>query len=80
VRENRKMLKAGDWIYLRKEVHDANVNPKLDAPADGPFEVLKMDGHTLVIRQGEETVRVSSDRVTAVPTLADAHSTSTAPA
>jgi Chromo (CHRromatin Organisation MOdifier) domain/Integrase core domain/Integrase zinc binding domain len=80
VRENNKMLKAGDWIYMRKEVHDTNVNPKLDAPADGPCEVLKMDGHTLVIRQGEETVRVSSDRVTAAPTPADARSTSTAPA
>jgi hypothetical protein len=39
-----------------------------------------MDGHTLVIRQGEETVRVSSDRVTAAPTPADARYTSTAPA
>jgi hypothetical protein len=61
VREKKKMIQADDWIYLRKKVHDANVNPKLDSPADGPFEVLEMDGHTLVIRQGGETVRFSSD-------------------
>jgi hypothetical protein len=67
VREKNTTLKAGDWVYLRKEVHDASVNPKLDSPADGPFKLLKMDDHTLVIRQGEEDVRVSSDRVTAAP-------------
>jgi hypothetical protein len=72
------MLKAGDWVYLRKEVHDANVNPKMDAPADGPFEVLKTKGHTLVIRKCEETVRVSSDLVTAAPTSWDTRPPSTA--
>jgi transposase InsO family protein len=35
VRENNRMLNSGDWVYLRKEVHDANVNPKLDAPQTG---------------------------------------------
>jgi hypothetical protein len=61
-------------VYLRREVYDVNVNSKLDSPADRPFEVLKIEGHTLVIRQGEETVRVSSDRVTVAPTPVDARS------
>jgi Chromo (CHRromatin Organisation MOdifier) domain len=80
VRVKNKMLKAGDWVYLRKEVHDANVNPKLDSPAYGPFRVLKMDGHTLFIRQCEEDVRVSSDRVTAAPIPFEVQSSSTAAA
>jgi hypothetical protein len=62
VREKNMTLKAGDLVNLRKEVQDANVNPKQDAPADGPFELINTNSHTLVIRKVEETVRVSSDR------------------
>jgi Chromo (CHRromatin Organisation MOdifier) domain len=39
-----------------------------------------MDGHSLVIRQGEEDVRVSSDRVTAAPIPLEVQSSSTAAA
>jgi hypothetical protein len=39
-----------------------------------------MDGHTLVIRKGEEDVRVSSNRVTAAPIPLDVQTSSTAAA
>jgi hypothetical protein len=50
----------------------------MDAPADGLFEVLKTNGYTLAIRQGEETVSVSSDLFTAAPTTWDTRPPSTA--
>jgi hypothetical protein len=40
--------------------------------------VLKTNDHTLEIREGEETVRISSDRVTAAPTPLDRRPPSTA--
>jgi hypothetical protein len=30
IREKNKELKAGSWVYLRREVHDPGTNPKLD--------------------------------------------------
>jgi hypothetical protein len=41
------------------------VSPKLEV--DGPFRVLEAEGRTFVLEQGEERVRVSSDRVTPAP-------------
>jgi transposase InsO family protein len=67
IREKNKTTRNGDWVYVRREVHDSNVNPKLDSPVDGPFQVVKTDGHTLVLQQGETQVRVSSDRITPAP-------------
>jgi Integrase core domain/Integrase zinc binding domain/Chromo (CHRromatin Organisation MOdifier) domain len=68
VREKNKELPPGSWVYLRREVHETGVSPKLDDQVDGPFRVLEAEGRTFVLQQGEERVRVSSDRVTPAPT------------
>jgi RNase H-like domain found in reverse transcriptase/Reverse transcriptase (RNA-dependent DNA polymerase)/Integrase zinc binding domain/Integrase core domain/Chromo (CHRromatin Organisation MOdifier) domain/Retroviral aspartyl protease len=67
VREKNKNVQVGSWVYLRREVHTAGVNPKLDAQVDGPFQVLESAGRTFVLQQGEGQVRVSSDRLTPAP-------------
>jgi hypothetical protein len=33
--KNKEML-SGSWVYLRREVHEAGRNPKLDDQVDGP--------------------------------------------
>jgi hypothetical protein len=68
IREKNKNIAPGQWVYLRKEVHDNSVNPKLDTKADGPFQALENSGHTLLLQQGEMRNRISSDRVTPAPT------------
>jgi hypothetical protein len=67
--ENNKELQTESWVYLRREVHDVGVCPKLDDQVDGPFRVLEAEGRTFVLQKGEGRVRVSSNRVTPVPTL-----------
>jgi hypothetical protein len=67
VREKNKELQAGSWVYVRKEVHATGKNPKLDAQVDGPYRVLETDGRTFKINQGEQKVRISSDRITPAP-------------
>jgi Chromo (CHRromatin Organisation MOdifier) domain len=68
VRDKNKDLQPGSWVYLRREVHETGVIPKLDDQVDGPFRVLEAEGRTFVLHKGEERVRVSSDRVTQDPT------------
>jgi Chromo (CHRromatin Organisation MOdifier) domain len=67
VREKNKEFQAGSWVYVRKEVHATGTNPKLDAQVDGPYRVLETDGRTFQIHQGEQKVRISSDRITPAP-------------
>jgi hypothetical protein len=43
------------------------VNPKLDQQVYGPYEVVSNDEHTLLLRMGDNFIRVSSDRVTPAP-------------
>jgi Chromo (CHRromatin Organisation MOdifier) domain len=69
VRENNKELQAVSWVYVRKEVHGTGTNPKLDAQVHGPYLVLETDGRTFQIQQGEQKVRISSDRFTPAPDL-----------
>jgi Chromo (CHRromatin Organisation MOdifier) domain len=68
VRENNKELQAGSWVYVPKEVPAKGTYPKLDAQVDGPHRVLETDGSTFQIQQGEQKVRISSDRITPAPT------------
>jgi hypothetical protein len=56
------------WVYVRKEVHAAGTNPKLDDHIEGPFQVALNDGHTLLLRIGDGIARVNSDRITPAPT------------
>jgi transposase InsO family protein len=49
VRLKNKELQIGSWVFVRKEVHDTGVNPKLDEQTDGPYRVLETDGQTLLL-------------------------------
>jgi hypothetical protein len=60
-------LKEGDQAYLRVEVTDVGRNHKLESLVQGPYEVVENAGETFRLRIGEETIRVSSDRVTKAP-------------
>jgi hypothetical protein len=55
------------WVFLRREVADPNGSSKLDELADGPYRVVKSEGHTLVLRIGDDDIRVSKNRVTQAP-------------
>jgi hypothetical protein len=63
----RSYFQAGSWVYVRKEFHATGTKPKLDAQADGPYRVLETDSHTFKIQQGEQKVRISSNRITPAP-------------
>ena len=43
IKEKNKEVLAGSWVYLRREVHEAGRNPKLDDPVDGPYRVVETD-------------------------------------
>ena len=60
-------LREGDQAYLRVEVTDTGRNHKLESLVQGPYEVIENAGTTFRLRIGDETVRVSSDRVTPAP-------------
>jgi hypothetical protein len=68
LREKDKEFQEGSWVYERKEFHATGTTPKLDAQVDGPYRVLETDGLTFQIQQGEQKVRVSSDRISPAPT------------
>ena len=55
------------WVFLRKESRNPEGKSKLDEIAEGPYRVIKSEGHTLVIRIGEDDVRVSATRATRAP-------------
>jgi hypothetical protein len=55
------------WVFQRREVADPKGSSKLDELADGPYRVVKSEGHTLVLMIGDDDVRVSKNRVTQAP-------------
>jgi hypothetical protein len=67
VRKNTE-LSVGDEPCLRVEITDVGRNHKLESLAQGPYRVEENAGTTLRLCIGDETVRVSSDRVTRAPT------------
>ena len=69
VRLKNQSIEDGSFVYIRREVHDPGLNPKLDSPVDGPFEVVSNYGNTFLLRIADQLVRVSSDRVTPAPRL-----------
>ena len=68
VLERNKEISAGEWIFLRKEVQETGVSPKLASPVEGPYRVIHTDGQNFSLRIGDEDVRVSSDRIKPAPT------------
>jgi hypothetical protein len=67
VRKNTE-LSVGDEAYLRVEITDVGRNHKLESLVQGPYRVVENAGTTIRLCIGDETVRVSSDRVTRAPT------------
>jgi hypothetical protein len=73
VRPKNSSLSDGSYVFFRREVHEPNVNQKLDQQADGPYEVVSNDEHTILLSMGDNFIRVSSDRVTPAPEQTGAH-------
>jgi hypothetical protein len=67
VQPKNAKLRDGDQAYLRAGVTETGRNHKLQSLVQGPYEVVENTGTTFRLRIGDETVRVSSDRVTPVP-------------
>mgnify|MGYP003439323502 CR=1 FL=1 len=67
VRPKNDGIPKDSWVYVRKEVHSASTNSKLDDQVEGPYQVALNDGHTLILRIGDELARVNSDRITPAP-------------
>jgi hypothetical protein len=67
VQPNSANLREGDQAFLRVEFTDTRRNQKLESLVQGPLEVVEMAGTTFRLRIGDETGRVSSDRVTPAP-------------
>jgi hypothetical protein len=66
VRRNTE-LSVGDEAYLRVEIIDVGRNHKLESLVQRPYRVIENAGTTLRLCIGDETVRLSSDRVTRAP-------------
>jgi Chromo (CHRromatin Organisation MOdifier) domain len=64
-------LQEGDEAYVRVEVTDVGRNHKLESFVQGPYRVMENAGSTFRLKIGEETVRISSDRVTRAPSRSD---------
>jgi hypothetical protein len=71
VRPKNQEVREGGWVYVRKEVYDVGVNPKLLDQVEGPFQVFDNDHHTMLLRMGDHLVRVNSDRITPAPAPRD---------
>jgi hypothetical protein len=67
IKEKNKEVLSGSWDYLRREVHEAGWNPKLEDQVDGPYKVIATDRRVFKIRIGDDDVPVSSDRITPAP-------------
>jgi hypothetical protein len=48
-------------------VTEPHGSPKVDELATGPYRVVKSEGHTLVLRIGDDDVRISRNRVARAP-------------
>jgi hypothetical protein len=72
VRPKNLQISPGGWVYVRRELHEAGVNPKLLDQVDGPYEVVSNHDHTLLLQKGPHLVRVNSDRITPAPQIPNA--------
>ncbi len=60
-------VQPGDKVFLRVETRTKGRSKKLEPKEHGPFEVISNDGHTLLVRNGIEHLRVSAEGVVAAP-------------
>jgi hypothetical protein len=71
VSQKNAYLQEGDEAYVRVEVTDVGCKHKLESLVQGPYRVFENAGNTFRLKIGEETVRISSDRVTRAPSRND---------
>jgi hypothetical protein len=71
VKEKNKDVLPNSWVYLRREVQEVGLNPKLDDQVDGPYRVIETDRRVFKLRIGEDDVPESSYRITPASESAD---------
>ena len=71
VSQKNTNLREGDEAYVRVKVTDVGRNHKLESLVQGPYRVVENAGNNFRLKIGEETVRISSDRVTRAPSRND---------
>jgi Chromo (CHRromatin Organisation MOdifier) domain len=64
---SNKGLPTESCDFLCRETKYPEGSSKLDELADGPYRVVKSEGHTVVLQIGDDDVRVSNNRVTRAP-------------
>jgi hypothetical protein len=67
IKKKNKEVFSGSWVYLRREVHEAGRNPKLDDQVDGPYQLIATYGRVFKLRIVDYDLPVSSDRLTPTP-------------
>jgi len=63
-KEKNNSVKAGDWVYLDAHYRSPK---KLGFKTEGPYMVLKTDGHRFLVESLKGLRTVSSDNVTGAP-------------
>jgi Chromo (CHRromatin Organisation MOdifier) domain len=67
VKESNRSVREGDKVYVRSETPQGEQHSKLDSLVQGPYQVESNDGRTMLLRIGDDSVRISSDRITRAP-------------
>jgi hypothetical protein len=70
VEETNRGIVEGNEVYVRAETPQGEQHSKLDSLVQGPYKVESNDGRTMLLRVGDGSVRVNSDRVTNAPSSA----------
>jgi Chromo (CHRromatin Organisation MOdifier) domain len=67
VKETNRGIVKGNEVYIRAETPQGEQHSKLDSLVQGPYKVESNDGRTMLLRVGDDSVRVNSDRITRAP-------------
>jgi hypothetical protein len=67
VKETNRGIVQGNNVYVRAETPQGEQHSKLDSLVQGPYQVESNDGRTMLLRVGDDSIRVNSDRITRAP-------------
>jgi hypothetical protein len=70
VKETNRGIVEGNNVYVRAENPQGEQHSKLDSLVQGPYRVESNDRRTMLLRVGEDLIRVTSDRITKDPSTA----------
>jgi hypothetical protein len=70
VKETNRGIVEGNEVYVRAETPQGEQHSKLDSLVQGPYRVKSNDGRTMLVRVGDDSIRVNSDRITRAPSTA----------